>query len=187
MVNVFKKIGKFFKEIPKASKKLNQKIDKDFKKTGKAMGKGFKGITGKFTKIFEKIKEIELVIKCVANIFESIKSYINCFFDKIVSIPKCFIYYVLQIAYNICFSLPYSLIIYFIPQIKFVLDMIFDMFMYIDNLTYKNAKFHIFDFQESTKDKCFRCRNLKPFPDFKNLKKCGKKSKKNKNIKKCNK
>lgn len=165
----FRKIGKAFKEIPKIGKKIGGGFSK--------MGSGFRKMTDFIKKIVKKIKEIELVFKCISNVFESIESYINCFFDKIISIPYCFIYYLLKISYNIGFSLPYAVIVYFIPQIAFVLDMIYDLFMYIDDMIYKNADFHIFDFQEGTKDKCFRCKNLKPFPNFKKLKSCGKKNK----------
>ena len=163
------------------AKKLSQK---GFNEVKKGAEKGLKAINN-ITKVIEKeiakpinmIKDVITMITCYFNgigeIFVAIGSYIMCGVSKIVTLPSCFLYYFLDILYYIFIALPIWFLTLIFPPLKGIVKNVYNSMMQIDKFCYNSTGFHIFKYQESVLNRCYRCQGLKGIPNLKEM--CSKK------------
>lgn len=87
-------IQKNMKNIPKmTSEKVLKPVSKSFNKVGKQISGGFTKIFGIITKFF----------KYVGDVFASIFSYIECGFYKVIKLPQCMGWYMLEVFGHILY------------------------------------------------------------------------------------
>ena len=185
----FNKVGSEIKKIPKQVKKVADEAKKGVKKLEsmikKETDKIFKKLKKEITGPFRQLKEVFDRIKCfftgIGDVFIAIGNYFICGVEKLVNVPSCFIYYVLDIIYNI-FSGIVSFFTYIIPPLKPITKKLYGVMMQIDSAAYKSSGFHIFRFQENILDRCYRCKGLKPIPNI--AERCFSKKKKEQGVKK---
>lgn len=179
----FNKVGgevkKAANEAKKASKKLEGMIKKEMNGIFKKLKKE---ITGPFTKIQEVFNRITCFFTGIGEVFIVIGNYFACGVEKIVSMPSCFLYYFLDIIYNIFIALPIWFFTLIFPPLKQVVNMVYKFMMQIDSAAYKSTGYHVFRYQEKVLDRCYRCKGLTKIPNI--AERCFSKKKKKVEIKK---
>lgn len=113
--------------------------------------------------------------KNVGKAFRALFSNIICGFKKIVSLPSCMQWYMLQvfgkIVYTIC---PTIIPMFFVSlgskkayrSLKAMEKTVWDNLENLDRTIYKNAGFHIIHYSDEIVNKCYKCKGLVSFPKF---------------------
>lgn len=170
----FNKVGgeikKAANEAKKGTKMIEGLIKKELNKVFKTLKKE---ITKPFDVIMRFINQIKTVfdqIKCfftgIGDVFIAIGNYFICGVEKIVSLPSCFLYYFLDILYNIFIALPIWFLTLIFPPLKQIVKMVYGFMMQIDSASYKSTGFHIFRYQEGVLNRCYRCKGLTKIPNI---------------------
>jgi hypothetical protein len=159
-------------------KKSKDKTKDAFKKVGRDMKNGFKKVGDK---MMQQFKTIERVFECIGKIFKALGSQIKCGFDKIASLPSCFLYYFLDVLFFIKVTIPVWFIGLFVPPIWAAYRDLGKTLLSIDDMIYKNINVHVFRYQDSVINRCYRCKNLIPYPKFNKLGSCDEKPKEDPN------
>lgn len=159
---------------------MGKKMSNPFAKIGAI----FKKIGGSITKVFKKIgdgfKLIGQAFKCLGKVFDSIGSYVTCGLAKLINLPKCLLYYFLDTLFSIFIDIPIWFIGFLLAMISKdlskgyykIVKYIGKGLMYVDGLVHSATKLHVFRYQDTVLDRCYRCKNLKPMPNFKKIKQC---------------
>jgi hypothetical protein len=113
----------------------------------------FASITKGITKIFDKImKPILQIVKYVTDIVK----YIKCGVNKIINLPKCIIFYIVDIIIATYFMF-WNLIASMIPGLKSVGKMIWKATVMLDKYIYKYTDMHIISYPRSILKRCYLC------------------------------
>ena len=196
ITNVAKKAGGAVQGVvKKIKKKASSALDK-LKDGFKALGKGIAGIFKKIGDIFKKIGDI---FKQIGNIMKLIFVdipiwigmvfkwiffdvpkwsfyFILCAFTKILNLPSCFLWYMLEIVGKILY-LPFQLTFWILDlilsksgltsiKIQQTVDKLWWFLDDIDHFQYQFTGFHIVHYPNDVIRKCYECRGLGPFPSF---------------------
>lgn len=84
---------------------------------------------------------------------------IKCTIRLVISIPKCFLYYMLDIL-GFMFYLPFSLLFWILGARKQE-KQIWKGIYKIDSMIYNQSGYHIFHYSNSIMNKCYRCKPKK--------------------------
>ena len=195
MADFFKKIGRAISGIPNKITGVANNVSNSFKKLG-SVGSS---VTNGFSSILDKI---ETLIKCLDAFFAYVLAltnyifafttwffvkflpwsaqYFECAFEKIVSLPKCFMWYGLETLGYILY-LPFRFIFWVFDSMFQIgiQDMIqagwdalddLDKFIHDTGDGNMGTGFHIIHFPDSVIAKCYKC-NVGCFPKMPNSKK----------------
>lgn len=147
-----------------------------FGKVGKDMNKSFakagKELKGGFGKIGQEFKKIGDAFKCMGNIFKSIGSYLKCGFTRIVNLPTCIIYYLLDCVYYCCIGLPVWFCCWVFPPLGTFVSLAGQLLATLDSFVHGFTGFHIFRYQDSVIKRCYECSGFVPFPNFSSISSC---------------
>ena len=95
------------------------------------------------------------VLKPITKFFVAIGTYLECGLNKIISLPYCLFWYLIDAFGQIC---------YYIFELLFIIlgdrslaKQIWNVFDDIDFMIYEAAGFHILHFPETIIKKCYRC------------------------------
>lgn len=170
-----KATNKGFNQAKAGLNKVGQQAKKGFDKVGKEAKKGFDKMAGAFNKI-------NAFFICIGILFKSIGSYITCGFEKLLALPSCLLYYLLDFVYNVTIGLPLWFLTWLFPPLGDIVKIIYDVMMMIDDFAHSMTGFHVFKYQDSVQKRCYMCKII-PFPNFTNMSKCGVSGKSKKKIK----
>ena len=113
----------------------------------------FASITKGITKIFDKImKPILQIVKYVNDIIK----YIKCGVNKIINLPKCIIFYIVDIIIA-TYLMFWNLIASMIPGLKGIGKMIWKALVMLDKYIYKYTDMHIISYPRSILKRCYLC------------------------------
>jgi len=84
---------------------------------------------------------------------------IVCAVKLLVKLPDCFIYYLLHMIGTTIY-IPFKLF-FWIFQLKSIESQIFKWIYQIDDVVYGTTNYHIFRFDNSILNDCYRCKNKK--------------------------
>lgn len=178
----FNKIGKeigdkttgAFNEVKKGTEGAFKQVENTFKQLGDEIKNT---MVNEIAKPFAVITNIFDMITCyfngIGDIFVAIGRYIGCFFEKLVNLPTCFLYYFLDIIYYSTIGLIIWFLGLIFPPFKQFVKIVYDAMMKIDKMSFDSTGFHIFKYQESVLNRCYRCKGLTGIPNLKE--KCSKK------------
>ena len=231
-MKIFDGITKFFKSIGNGITSVGKQIGGGITSVGKTASNGFGSILGKLKDIFNKIKTIFNCLTAFFNFIGEIfkysvsfsiwfftkfvpwvSQYLECMFYKIISLPKCFLWYFLDTASYILY-LPIRFGLWLIDATlnvgiqKIEYDIwcfLEDIDKFIHNTPNLNngdenddhslgTGIHIIHFPDSVTERCYNCR-VSSFPKipstknltdkYKKLRDCDKRQGDNNNCKKC--
>jgi hypothetical protein len=165
--------------IQRGGRKVRRKINtKEPLKIGKfdmggafkKMGGSFKKIGGEFKKVGGFFKKIFDFFKKIGQAFRAIGTNIKCGFDKIVTLPDCMKWYMLEILGKILyFPITFMLWVFTragYPELKQGEKFVWSNMEKIDKMIHSNMGFHIIHFPDDVVNKCYKCKGLVPFPKF---------------------
>jgi hypothetical protein len=139
-----------------------------------------------FTSVGEIIKKIKILIKCLMAFFAFISvffsycgnfviwifiyffpwvgQYFECILQKIISLPKCFFWYLLECIGWVVY-LPFRIVFWFFNMEQFVHDYFWCLLEDADKFLHDSnglgTGIHIIHFPDSVMDKCYYC-HIKP-------------------------
>lgn len=153
----FDAIKKGVKQIPKipkmAADKVIKPMTKSFTKIGKSISSGF----------MKTIKMITKFFKYVGDVFLSIFSYIECGFTKIIKLPQCMGWYLLEVIGHILY-IPFSFF-FWLFSLQSVERMIWRIIEDIDCFCYTATGYHLIHYSDTILNKCYKCK-IKKMPKF---------------------
>lgn len=145
-------------QIPKlAADKVIKPMTNSFKKVGSSITKGFTRTIGMITKFF----------KYVGDVFLSIFSYIECGFVKIIKLPQCMGWYLLEVFGHILY-IPFAFF-FWLFSLQSIENMIWNVLEDIDCFFYASTGYHLIHYSDSIINKCYNC-NIKKMPKFPSMK-----------------
>jgi hypothetical protein len=167
-------------------------IGKAFRDIGRKIKKTVSGVTKTANAISDLIKSVEMLIKCTIAFFNFISAlvvyvwkftvwifvyflpwtgqYFECIFQKIIYLPKCFFWYMLDCISWVCylpFRFSFWIVYYFLNiNIEDIVNIYFwglleSLDKYIHDDTGLGTKIHLIHFPDSVMDKCYNC-HIKP-------------------------
>jgi hypothetical protein len=154
--NLAGKAGNFFKELGKR-----------FKFLGEGIGGIIKGIGEEFIGVIEgSFFWVNDLIGWMITVFVFGGTNIICFIELLGNFKQCILYYLLNIILEILY-IPVRIIIWILITLGIInlqpfLDKFSAFVEKIDQVIYRNCKFHIVHYPKSVREKCFVCKRLKP-------------------------
>ena len=147
-------IQKNMKNIPKmTSQKVIKPMTKSFTKVGKQISGGFTKIFGIITKFF----------KYVGDVFVSIFSYIECGFYKVIKLPQCMGWYMLEVFGHILY-IPFGFF-FWVFSLQAIEKQIWGVLEDVDCFCHASTGYHLIHYSDSIINKCYKC-NIKKMPKF---------------------
>jgi hypothetical protein len=116
-----------------------------------------------FKKIGNFFKAIGQFFDFIFNIFKSIFSYVMCGFKMIITLPKCFKWYSLDILGKTLYS-PIGFL-FFVLGLKSIEKMIWDIIQQIDCFIYSVIGRNMASTWEGATKECYSCKII-PIPSF---------------------
>uniref|UniRef100_A0A6C0HYL3 Uncharacterized protein n=1 Tax=viral metagenome TaxID=1070528 RepID=A0A6C0HYL3_9ZZZZ len=167
-------------------------LGKAFRDVGKKLKKTFSGVTKTVDALTGLVNDVKMLINCTIAFFNFVVSlisyvwkstiwffiyflpwigqYFECIFQKIIFLPKCFFWYLLDSISWISY-VPFRILFWIIDTIfnlgvedfvnKYFWGTLEDLDKYIHDEKGLGTKIHIIHFPDSVTDKCYNC-HIKP-------------------------
>jgi len=171
---------------------LGEQIGKEIQNVGNQIASVGNAINTVIDQINKIISDITMLIRCTIAFFNFISSlfsyiskcivwffiyflpwigqYFECIFQKIVSLPKCFFWYILDCTGQIMY-LPFRILFWLIDSLfNFGIEALVNIYLwetleeidkYIHDDSGLGSKIHIIHFPDTVTDKCYNC-HIKP-------------------------
>ena len=125
--------------------------------------KGFKVVTDIFNMIKDFVFKIGKFFIWIGDIFVALFSYIECGFYRVIKLPQCMGWYLLEIIGHILY-IPFGFF-FWVTGTQKIEKQIWDMIEEIDCFCYTSTGYHLIHYSDTIIKNCYKC-TIKPIPKF---------------------
>jgi hypothetical protein len=121
------------------------------------------GVTGIMNQIKDFVYKIGKFFIWIGDIFVSLFSYIECGFYRVIKLPQCMGWYLLEIIGHILY-IPFGFF-FWVTGTQNIEKQIWAMIEEVDCFCYTSTGFHLIHYSDSIINNCYKC-TIKPIPKF---------------------
>lgn len=155
--------------IKRGNKKIRRRKREQFKIGNWDIGSEFEKMGDKFQTVESFFKKIRGFFEKIGQGFQALGTNIKCAFEKIVSLPTCMMWYMLDVFGRILYF-PINFIVWWIskmgiPEIAIIEKEMWKLLEQLDQIIHSATGVHIIHFPDDVINRCYKCKTI-PFPTF---------------------